>query len=709
MDNQSQSPGAGQGKGPLLSNKANASDLHGRKALTDFEIDKAALSLIVQTAVNVELFTIPLYMTSMYSIQGMHQVTGDNDIYKGRFWPGGAPTRKPETANGKAFNTIFSVFIEEMLHLQLVSNLANLLGITPQFTLLSPAPGYAWNCYNNNSTVLPGIVDFKDCKPEYKDINYANIRVKLDELNYTQNDLFLAIEAPEEDAKGRIKPEFISKYVHTAPLKGWRPGVQLPMFGSIGMMYQLLWDYLEITYDDGSTLFEKMYSPGNLQQDLFNASSPGHPYREYQGFETTVEGWLPEKAKDLVFKLISAITDQGEGAGIVRTIKPSKGLQAVNIDYQASEPALEADYPSYSDTGKQLPHSAHAYARTHKNTTEDHYERFMAVRKDLEEPNQIITWPTWHTKVRPGPNKWTAKDLEPVSTGESNLPKAQDIADALNRLNSPNGTTDITDPKRKANYQQFCEVATGAIAGITSVLDQYWQDSSVGFPFPSMGGSGDRLMMCWAVFGQVPDLSVPVQVRNADGTVLYHACQGVNLSEVPADNNCASAEIYHNCRGSNSCKAEGGCGFVQQVGQSKSCGGSVMAQKIAEPLLLQGTKQNADKQPLYSAPGDNICGSMGGCAVPISASQVYPVITKLDDGTKVTSGVMQLNDFVKQDDGTYKTVTLPAGANEITFNTGDLVHDIAWEAYCKVLEYRKVTPPAKPKTSDIRLVFPPST
>ena len=51
------------------------------------ETDKAALQAIAQAAIDVELFTIPLYMVSMYSIQGMHQITSKgNDFYRGRLW-----------------------------------------------------------------------------------------------------------------------------------------------------------------------------------------------------------------------------------------------------------------------------------------------------------------------------------------------------------------------------------------------------------------------------------------------------------------------------------------------------------------------------------------------------------------------------------------------------------------------------------------------
>jgi hypothetical protein len=38
-------------------------------------IDASALYAVAQAAVNVELFTIPLYMGTLYSVQGMHQIT----------------------------------------------------------------------------------------------------------------------------------------------------------------------------------------------------------------------------------------------------------------------------------------------------------------------------------------------------------------------------------------------------------------------------------------------------------------------------------------------------------------------------------------------------------------------------------------------------------------------------------------------------------
>ena len=97
-----------------------------------------------------------------------------------------------------------------------------------------------------------------------------------------------------------------------------------------------------------------------------------------------------------------------------------------------------------------------------------------------------------------------------------------------------------------------------------------------------------------------------------------------------------------------------------------------------------------------SAPSDNKCGSFGGCAVPISASQMFPAPPPMTG--------MELFDFGPA----------PAFAAEsftkMPYKDGDLVYDIAWQAYCKVLENRKQpVPTAPPAPSDIRLAFPPST
>ena len=250
------------------------------------------------------------------------------------------------------------------------------------------------------------------------------------------------------------------------------------------------------------------------------------------------------------------------------------------------------------------------------------------------------------------------------------------------------------------------KVSVGAIAGITTVLNDYWQHPGMDFPYPSMVGSGDRISLCWAVFGMAPDLSLDIGQR--DPGTLYHACQGMSLDGSSGDS-CAAIEIYHTCRGSNSCRAEGGCGFVQcdsdsggghscsalahrapATGQAAQamCGRSPTVDKGAQ-VLCGGPSPDAD---LYSAPGDNKCKSFGGCAVPISASQMFP-----------RDGQMQLYDFAGPP---YQSE--PFG-EPLDFAVGESVYDKAWQAYGEVMAQRGKTAGEPPAPTDLRLALPPST
>jgi hypothetical protein len=67
---------------------------------------------------------------------------------------------------------------------------------------------------------------------------------------------------------------------------------------------------------------------------------------------------------------------------------------------------------------------------------------------------------------------------------------------------------------------------------------------------------------------------------------------------------------------------------------------------------------------------------------------------------------MEFYDFVKQPDGSWKSVPLTPTYD---YKKGQLVHDVAWAAYSAVLENRKQRIPKKPAPNDIRLAFPPST
>jgi hypothetical protein len=346
----------------------------------------------------------------------------------------------------------------------------------------------------------------------------------------------------------------------------------------------------------------------------------------------------------------------------------------VEGQFQPDEEALNFDYPNYTDTGELNNPSGQTVSRS-KNGALDHHDRFLAIN-DLLKTGKLVTWDQWHA----GGNRWTAEMLKTTGYDQNKwpLPPAEDIASALNNLKGDS-----------ANYDTFSQVAAGSIAGITRVLSGFWTDETTSFPSPSMYGSGDRVSICWAVFGQFPDLTKGVEDKTAG--VLYHACQALDLEN--QNNGCAPVPVFHSCRGSNDCKAEGGCGFVQIVGQqSVLCGHKVLLEQLQPTQPLKGTVT------IYSAPSDNACAGFGGCAIPISASQLYPFPKPGED-----TGTMEVCDYVGQ-------TSEPERIGTLTYKMGDKVYDVAWNAYIEVLKHRGVTPPSKPeKDSDLRLAFPPST
>lgn len=760
------------------------------RPLKFLETDTLVVRWIAQAAVNVELFTIPLYMTSLYSVTGMHPITSQgNSFYKGRQWPGAKTSAvfehkpgKKGWGNKKAFNIVFSVFIQEMLHLQMAANIATAVGATPSFTATTLQSGdHGWTCYGPKLTKIPGIVDLKDTN------RFEKVAVNVGPLDKERIELFLAIEQPQETAendivrnKGKYFPKVPFPYTTVAELDA------NIMFGSIGYMYQCYRDYLLIRYEDGTRLWDHVMDSSGQQNDLFNSFSfPGHPMREFMGFETTIALTDPEIALRQALNMMNAITDQGEGATLgARYDEKGQRLKdgaeklvqgAVNPHYCPDRDALASDYPSYSQEGKLVP-SSDAAARA-ENDGVDHYTRFREI-EDIRGSGGLETW-----DQSPRIGKWAGTDLTTPGYDPTQNPYGlatpDQIAAALNSLH--NGAD------AAANFQKMSQAVCGAIKGVTTVLDNYWNPAgaTVAFPFPSMAGSGDRMSTAWAVFGKTPDLSVGI--GQPDKNIVNHACQGLSLDPVGGKygtNACAMTSIYHTCRGSNLCKGQGGCGFVQLTSGGGSCGGaggscggasktsnapkaSPVAGGSCQSQAVQGGGCSAvslrahgglcgtpspsptpsscgaptptPSGPMYTAPSDNICGGFGGCAVPISALQLYPKsgtmeVWALTGSTKPVlcgapkptpspsgCGAPDAKGEKQNLCGTPSPTPTPTPSGQkqiatIAFNVGDKVEDIAFQAFAKVVAYKVNGDPDKPvegltqqAPNDLRLAYPPST
>jgi len=620
--------------------------------------DTAAVLALAQAAVNVENFTIPLYLAAMSSIQGTHTIS--NPLAQGRLWPGMSTTAGTTlTSNQRAYNTVFSVFIQEMLHLQLAANLATVLGASPQFfdkTLLQNANG-GWACYGPTLTTIPHIVDLTDTT------SFANVKVNLAALTTEQIQLFLAIEQSHDDARADIKADKLADYFPAVPFENWtakNTEADLPQFGTIGWMYQCFMQYLAIEYEGGVTLWSKLFDASRLdqQRDIFNGKYSGHSRDEYPLMPMKISASDPDMALLQAIDMINGIVNQGEG-GVENLLKGFRlqvqrriyknvsldttvGLRdevtdnAVETRFRPDRAALIVDYPY---------EPGNVDARSHGDVI-DHWDRFNELQNVVQEPD-YLNFAQWYAAG----NAWTGADLQTSAyQPQANLPSPDDVATSLNAM------------RTGQDYPQLLgQLVAGAVDGINKALTQYWASSTARFPYQAMAASGDRMSLYWAVFGEAPDLSASGSlppITDAD----RHACQGLSVQN--PGNSCAALAAYHTCSSSNSCKGLGGCGYpiIDTAGNSKN----------------------------FIAPSDNTCNQKGGCAVPISVFQTYG-----------SGGTMDIADIFS---------TPPATLGTFDFTQNQTVYAAAWTAYTAVMNAQQ--PPVAagnpPAASPLRMVLPPN-
>ncbi len=102
-----------------------------------------------------------------------------------------------------------------------------------------------WTCYGPTNTIIPHIVDLRDM-----DAPYNSLVVNIAALTEPQVNLFLAIEEPDAVARQNIPKSKWHKYFPPRRFSGWKKSYtekDLPMFGTIGALYQCYYDYLHIT------------------------------------------------------------------------------------------------------------------------------------------------------------------------------------------------------------------------------------------------------------------------------------------------------------------------------------------------------------------------------------------------------------------------------------------------------------------------------
>lgn len=240
---------------------------------------KDSLKLHLQTAIQIELSTIPIYLYTYYSIirrpQNCDQYGPENGYLIATF------------AN-QAGGVIMSVAVEEMLHMSLASNILRALGGQPKIYGLSPQ-SFPTNLLEHR----PG--------PSFG----------LTKLSVAQLNQFLLIEQPEErgappegdnwDTLGQFY-DYIIGLINQLDDSDFNNGTDSQLSDGNGYYAS---SNVDTIYPDNAIAFTKPIQPGNPIQPL--EASAQYPDQDDSGNLMTIT----DKASAL--NAIRIIKDQGEG------------------------------------------------------------------------------------------------------------------------------------------------------------------------------------------------------------------------------------------------------------------------------------------------------------------------------------------------------------------------------------------------------------
>jgi len=223
----------------------------------------------LQHALELELWTLVLYLTALYSIKGLTKLRHHE---------------YPEAAK-----LIFSVAIQEMLHIELVCNLSNALGYAPKFTIPTFDPSKGMPFIHPPLHLLPNDVKGYRAKPQA--------------LHKEALMLFCAIELPHP--KEEIMWEHKNRY------------------GSIAEVYEAIRQGVVAHWDSYYIGDEKNTKQKNIFREYHNQGGKRH------GFSVVINSRAAAETA------LEAIIDQGEGADAKRvpaTFRPPSHKEGEEFD-----------------------------------------------------------------------------------------------------------------------------------------------------------------------------------------------------------------------------------------------------------------------------------------------------------------------------------------------------------------------------------------
>ncbi len=283
---------------------------------------RASLLAHLQTALEIEYSTVPIYLFTYYSIQRQPST-----------FPAGTSAARQDqikTFANKAGGLIMSVAVEEMLHMSLAGNLIRALGGTPDLNLYQkPSTKYPTPLPHHNPAFNPD----PQATGEFK--------VPLSRLTTMQLGYFLGIEYPEK--RGAVP--------------------QGNNWNTIGQFYDYIADQIQkygtdadFAHAAGSQLGPKRgyYSPNNV--DTIYPSDAA----VLTGAKT-----LPDSTK---LAAAAVYPDAHDSGGLVTVVDQASALQAINTICEQGEGNPQDPKHEFDDPAK---------------LEETHWYKFKQVRDEL--------------------------------------------------------------------------------------------------------------------------------------------------------------------------------------------------------------------------------------------------------------------------------------------------------------------------------------
>lgn len=470
----------------------------------------------LQNAVYLELWTIPMYLTAAYSIKApvneqthRPEIVDQPDLPKNKDGSYNFKKFTSAQANQYAFNSILSVAIQEMLHLELAANILN--AVRPEIDypadlISSSNPWvrvtgqYAPSYGQAPPTIVPNLP--------------KGVTLELGPFDENQVRLFQWIEHKDEPSTQADPQAYSTSYnsigdFYTALSYGlavWWPELYPPKYCSSNAptAAELL------QHDDWGATFLMAVQRGafpdllgllpNIAGSLGLAAGAPVDASELATnypFSITVHGW-PVDAWTKAHTAIKAISAQGEGAGAGEGVPP------------AYRPTTGEKIEIFLDSMS-------------------HYERFTELLQLVGKVQSYTAQP------KPGPN-------------------AQFYQDALNQ--SYSSFLMGLESTFASNYGLGLGSLLAAMRGLGNRTLEVWT-------------SGLQPGYQW--IDPTPYID-PKRTKQYHACQGLNMCKGLGAGGTgtkPGDGNCATA-YYHTCGNSNICAGQGGCGYAGDASDPSS-------------------------------------------------------------------------------------------------------------------------------------------